>query len=111
MAKENNYPSIPTDKRCFTIGEAARLSLSKPHILRYWEKEVPALSRQISRRGNRRYYSREAVATLRRIHLLVSEKSYTIAGARRALQGGESREDVARFMNLRRGLEQVIKIL
>ena len=41
MAKENNYPSIPTDKRCFTIGEAARLSLSKPHILRYWEKKSP----------------------------------------------------------------------
>ena len=111
MTKENSYPPIPADKRCFTIGEAARLSLSKPHILRYWEKEVPALSRQISRRGNRRYYSREAVATLRRIHVLVSEKSYTIAGAQRALQGDESRGKSACFVNLRRGLEQVIKIL
>ena len=97
MAKENNYPSIPTDKRCFTIGEAARLSLSKPHILRYWEKEVPALSRQ-----SRGAAIVDITAVKRWRHYAgyiywCRKKSYTIAGARRALQGGESREDVARF--------------
>ncbi len=109
--KKNNYPNIPPDKRYFTISEAAALTCSKPHILRYWEKESPLLARQVLRRGNRRYYSQKVITTLRNIHSLIAEKSYTIAGASRALKTDKNRQDNTRYINLRRELEQVIKIL
>ena len=41
-------PPIPA-KRYFTIGEVSELCDVKPHVLRYWETEFPALSRQAPR--------------------------------------------------------------
>ena len=33
-------PQIPA-KRYFTIGEVSELCGVKPHVLRYWEREIP----------------------------------------------------------------------
>ena len=73
-------PQIP-NKRYFTIGEVAFLCAVKPHVLRYWEQEFPQL-RPAKRRGNRRYYQREDVVTVRSIRGLLYEEGYTIIGAR-----------------------------
>ena len=56
----------------------------KPHVLRYWEQEFPQL-KPVKRRGNRRYYQREDVLTIRQIRGLLYEQGYTIGGARQRM--------------------------
>ncbi len=84
-AKNNNeLPEIPS-KRYFTIGEVSELCEVKPHVLRYWEQEFPQL-KPIKRRGNRRYYQRHDVLTIRQIRALLYERGFTIGGARQQLE-------------------------
>lgn len=104
------YPPLPK-KEFFTIGEAAKLSLTKPHIMRYWEREIPALAGVSRRRGNRRYYTVGQVHLLRRINDLVNGDGYTIAGAAAALAGSDSREEAGRRKSLRRELQRIIAVL
>jgi DNA-binding transcriptional MerR regulator len=79
-------PSIP-GKRYFTIGEVSELCSVKPHVLRYWEQEFPQL-KPVKRRGNRRYYQRGDVETIRLIRNLLYDQGYTIGGARQRMEEG-----------------------
>jgi DNA-binding transcriptional MerR regulator len=79
----NELPVIP-GKRYFTIGEVSDLCAVKPHVLRYWEQEFPQL-KPVKRRGNRRYYQRQDVLTIRQIRSLLYEQGFTIGGARQQL--------------------------
>ena len=79
----NELPAIP-GKRYFTIGEVSELCAVKPHVLRYWEQEFPQL-KPVKRRGNRRYYQRDDVLTIRQIRGLLYEQGYTIGGARQRM--------------------------
>lgn len=81
----NELPTIP-GKRYFTISEVAELCAVKNHVLRYWEQEFPQL-KPLKRRGNRRYYRREDVLTVRQIRSLLYEQGFTIGGARLQLDG------------------------
>ena len=86
----NELPAIP-GKRYFTIGEVSELCAVKPHVLRYWEQEFPQL-KPVKRRGNRRYYQRDDVLTIRQIRSLLYDQGYTIGGARLRMtdEGGET---------------------
>ena len=79
----NELPPIP-GKRYFTIGEVSDLCAVKPHVLRYWEQEFPQL-KPVKRRGNRRYYQRDDVLTIRQIRSLLYDQGYTIGGARQRM--------------------------
>src|SRR6478609_11056382 len=79
----DELPVIP-GKRYFTIGEVSELCAVKPHVLRYWEQEFPQL-KPVKRRGNRRYYQRQDVMTIRQIRSLLYEHGFTIGGARQRL--------------------------
>ena len=81
---EQHLPPVP-EKRYFAIGEVSRLCAVKPHVLRYWEQEFPQL-RPSKRRGNRRYYQREDVYTVRNIRHLLYDEGFTISGARHRLE-------------------------
>jgi len=70
--------------RRYTIGEVSRLMGVKPHVLRYWEDEIPLLAPQKSRSGRRVYTEREVRVLLRLKHLLYDSK-YTIEGARQRI--------------------------
>ncbi len=85
LEPSNNHelPAIP-GKRYFTIGEVSELCAVKPHVLRYWEQEFPQL-KPVKRRGNRRYYQREDVLTIRQIRSLLYDQGYTIGGARQRM--------------------------
>jgi DNA-binding transcriptional MerR regulator len=76
----DELPVIP-GKRYFTIGEVSELCAVKPHVLRYWEQEFPQL-KPVKRRGNRRYYQRQDVLTIRQIRSLLYDQGFTIGGAR-----------------------------
>jgi len=79
----DELPAIP-GKRYFTIGEVSELCSVKPHVLRYWEQEFPQL-KPVKRRGNRRYYQRDDVLTIRQIRALLYDQGYTIGGARQQM--------------------------
>ena len=82
-------PPIPA-KRYFTIGEVSELCEVKPHVLRYWETEFPGL-KPVKRRGNRRYYQRHDVLTIRQIRSLLYDQGFTITGARQRLEGEQGK--------------------
>ena len=106
-------PPIPA-KRYFTIGEVSELCDVKPHVLRYWETEVPSLE-PAKRRGNRRYYQRHDVLMVRQIRSLLYEQGYTIGGARLRLEGEGAKQESALSHQIakqvRMELEEVLHLL
>lgn len=90
QTKSSDLPPIP-DKIYFTIGEVSQLCNLKQHVLRYWEQEFPQLTPS-KRRGNRRYYQRGDVLTIREIRTLLYEQGYTIEGARAKLSEESKKE-------------------
>ena len=69
-----------------TIGEVARATGIKTHVLRYWEQQFPML-KPLKRSGGRRYYRAEDVALVETIDRLVNREGYTLKGAKAALKG------------------------
>jgi UDP-N-acetylglucosamine/UDP-N-acetylgalactosamine diphosphorylase len=66
------------------IGEAARLLGVRPHVLRYWESELPLLAPRKGRTGRRQYSAHDLQLLFRLKHLLY-ERRLTLEGARREL--------------------------
>ncbi len=112
-SNNSELPAIP-GKRYFTIGEVSDLCAVKPHVLRYWEQELPQL-KPIKRRGNRRYYQRHDVMIIRQIRSLLYEQGFTIGGARQRLSGSEAKDDSNQsqqiIRQLRTELEEILDIL
>lgn len=73
-------------KLFYKIGEACKLLDIQPYVLRYWETEFPFLSPNKSKSGQRVYSERE-LDIIRRIKELLYEEGYTIAGAKKKLEG------------------------
>ena len=69
-----------------TIGEVAKATGIKTHVLRYWEQQFPQL-KPLKRSGGRRYYRPEDVNLVERIDRLVNREGYTLKGAKAALRG------------------------
>ncbi len=68
----------------FRISQVAEILQVEPYVLRYWEKEFPALSPKKDQRGQR-IYSEEDVRIALIIRHLLYEEGYTIEGARKKL--------------------------
>ncbi len=109
----DELPVIP-GKRYFTIGEVSELCAVKPHVLRYWEQEFPQL-KPVKRRGNRRYYQRDDVLTIRQIRSLLYDQGYTIGGARQRMvdenHGATPAEISAVIRETIEELEDVLEVL
>lgn len=97
ISKRTKTPKIELmpipDKFFFSIGEVSQLCDLKPHVLRYWEQEFPQLAPS-KRRGNRRYYQRDDVLTIREIRSLLYEQGYTIEGARARLSNKADKDTI-----------------
>ena len=76
-----DYP----EKLYYRIGEVSRITGVKPHVLRYWEQEFNLHPKKPGR-PQRRYEKRDVEAVLL-IKKLLYEDRYTIAGAKKRLQG------------------------
>jgi len=109
----DELPAIPA-KRYFTIGEVSELCAVKPHVLRYWEQEFPQL-KPVKRRGNRRYYQRQDVITIRQIRGLLYDQGFTINGARQRMTGEQAEVDATQFKQIVQQmiaeLEEVLVVL
>ena len=79
-------PSADSEKSLFRIGEVSRLTATKTFVLRYWETEFPMLEPVKSPSGHR-LYRREDIETVFEIKRLLYEEGFTIAGARKYLEG------------------------
>ncbi|TQV84253.1 MerR family transcriptional regulator [Exilibacterium tricleocarpae] len=112
-SNNDELPVIP-GKRYFTIGEVSELCAVKPHVLRYWEQEFPQL-KPVKRRGNRRYYQRQDVLTIRQIRALLYDQGFTIGGARQQMNGESAKQDASQFNQLVsqmvNELEEVLQVL
>lgn len=109
----HELPPIP-GKRYFTIGEVSDLCGVKAHVLRYWEQEFSQLS-PVKRRGNRRYYQRQDVLTIRQIRSLLYDQGYTIGGAKQQFLSEEAKSSATQSNELVKQmiteLEEVLIVL
>ena len=80
--------TIP-DKLYFKIGEVAKMADVPTHVLRYWESEFTGIK---PKRANskQRLYKRQDVELILDIKTLLHEQGYTIAGARKLLESGQT---------------------
>jgi DNA-binding transcriptional MerR regulator len=72
-------------KRYYRIGEVAKLTGVRPHVLRYWESEFRWMAPAKSRSKQRLYRQRDIDVVLL-IKRLLWEEKFTIKGARKKLQ-------------------------
>ena len=75
------------NKSSFKIGEVAELLSLEAYVLRYWETEFDQLKPRKTRAGQRAY-NRGDIEVLLPIKALLYDDMYTIAGARKQLEGG-----------------------
>ena len=75
----------PPERRYYSIADVADETELKPYVLRFWEKEFPALRPKKNRAGNRTYQRKDIELVLRIKHLLYDE-GFTIKGARDRLK-------------------------
>lgn len=67
-----------------TISEVADDLHVAQHVLRFWESKFKQIE-PLKRAGGRRYYRREDVDLLKRIHFLLYNQGYTIKGVQKLL--------------------------
>ena len=91
-----------------TIGEVAKeLGLInykngslQTHTLRFWEKEFKQLRPSI-RAGNRRYYSKKNLESIKLVKYLLKDQGLTIKGVRKMLNNKKSSDlDDYRFLGI-----------
>jgi DNA-binding transcriptional MerR regulator len=97
--------SIP-DKLYFKIGEVARLTGVKPHVLRYWESEFRNI-RPVKSQGKQRLYRREDIELVLSLKDILYRQGYTIAGAKKLLAKRDGVKNAASSVNA----EEAVKIL
>jgi DNA-binding transcriptional MerR regulator len=100
------------DKEFFRIGEVAKLVGVKPYVLRFWEGEFKREIRPERTRSNQRMYRRRDVETFLRIKRLRYEEKLELSGARRKLRDdGKAAVGSPGAETLRRGLEELLRIV
>jgi DNA-binding transcriptional MerR regulator len=73
------------DKLYYFMGEVNKITGLKPHVLRYWETEFPALNPKKNEKG-KRIYQKKDIELVLKIKELLYEKKFTIKGAKEELK-------------------------
>ncbi|MEH0007461.1 MAG: MerR family transcriptional regulator [Flavobacteriales bacterium] len=81
--------NLPRGKCYYTIGEVAEAMGVNASLLRFWEKEFEMVKPKKNKRG-KRFYAAADIERLKRIHELVRESGFTLAGARQKLKRRKS---------------------
>ncbi len=72
-------------KLYYTISDVSSMFGLNDSTLRYWETEFTQLHPKKNRKGDRRY-TKEDIAIINKIYILLKEKAYTIKGAKEELK-------------------------
>jgi DNA-binding transcriptional MerR regulator len=103
-------PQPQPNKLFYRIGEISRLTGLEPYVLRYWETEFPQISPDKGKSGQRLYKKKDLDAILR-IKSLLYREGYTIAGARKKLNGRSEGDIEAAIETAKRELREMLEIL
>jgi DNA-binding transcriptional MerR regulator len=108
---------MPDESRLYKIGEVCKLADVQPYVLRYWETEFPPLAPNKSGGGQRLYTQHDLDVILRIKQLLYSE-GFTIAGAKKKLEGepdehpaAPQKDLVKALLNVRKELRALLQML
>ncbi len=100
-----------SSKQFFRIGEVSRLTGLEPYVLRYWETEFPQIKPDKSKSGQR-LYTRQDLDAIGQIKGLLYDEGYTIAGAKKKLNGRAERQNLrAAVETAKRELRDLLEIL
>jgi DNA-binding transcriptional MerR regulator len=105
----SSNPQKPS-KLFYRIGEVSRLTGLEPYVLRYWESEFPQLKPDKGRSGQR-LYKKEDVDNIFHIKQLLYKDGYTIAGARRKLNGKAGQDVETVIESAKKDLREILDIL
>jgi DNA-binding transcriptional MerR regulator len=76
----------------WTIGEVAEQLGVNTSLLRYWEKEFGVLRPKRTGKGDR-LYTKDDIAKIREIQVLLKERGFTIVGAKEQLRAAKKTEE------------------
>ena len=84
-------PEIPhnPDKLFYTIGEVADMFQVNHSLIRFWEKEFPAIKPKKNKKGNRLFTAAD-LEVFKHIYTLVKEQGFTLEGARQQLKSAKA---------------------
>jgi len=71
-------------KLYYTIGEVSAMLGVNASLIRFWEKEFPALKPKKNKKGNR-LFTKADIHHLREIYHWVKEQGFTLEGARKKM--------------------------
>ena len=80
-------------------------------MLRYWETEFPQIKPDKKGRTGQRLYSKKDLDSILLIKQLLYKDGYTIAGARRKLNGRGDRDSEAIIESAKRELKEILEML
>jgi DNA-binding transcriptional MerR regulator len=107
----NPRQQLQQNKLFYRIGEVGRLTGLEPYVLRYWETEFPQIKPDKGRSGQR-LYKKKDVDTILQIKQLLYNDGFTIAGARKKLNGKEGREISETVIeSAKKELREILEIL
>ena len=103
------------DKEAYRVGEVSHIVDVDPYVLRYWEKMFPHLKPKKDETGQR-IYTKADIDTVLQIKKLLYEERYTIAGAKKKLNGEDetvqtSDQVLLVLSNVRNILQEISDIL
>jgi DNA-binding transcriptional MerR regulator len=79
-------------KLYYSIGEVAEMFDVNTSLIRFWEKEFPAIKLKKNKKGNRLFTPKD-VLKIDTIYHLVKDRGYTLDGAKKAMKAGVTREE------------------
>ena len=103
-----NMNKLKENSKYKSIGEVAEIlelinknngSLST-HTIRFWEKEFKQIKPKIFS-GNRRYYDKNSINTLKKIKYLLKDKGMTLNGVKKLLNSEDSDIDESNYTSIR----------
>lgn len=109
-SKPQQQPLHLPSKLFYRIGEVSRISGLEPYVLRYWETEFPQIKPDKGKSGQR-LYKKKDLETILQVKQLLYQDGYTIAGARKKLNGKNGPEVDAVIETAKQELKEILEIL
>jgi DNA-binding transcriptional MerR regulator len=104
-------PQQQPSKLFYRIGEVSRITGLEQYVLRYWETEFPQIKPD---KGNskQRLYSKKDLDIILEIKQLLYKEGFTIAGARKKLNGRDVRDNTLSVIeSAKKELREILEIL
>ena len=97
-------------KLFYRIGEVSRLTGLEPYVLRYWETEFPQIKPDKGRTAQR-LYKKKDLDNILLIKQLLYKDGYTIAGARKKLNGRAEQNIEEVVETAKKELKEILELL